>query len=146
LWEVNARRNVELAVLAQALQSVDAVFFSLQKGEPAQSQIHGQEHVYWPRHNFVNWANDLSDFAHTAALIEQLDLVISVDTSTAHVAAALGKPVWLLNRHDSCWRWLLEREDSPWYPSVRVYRQGPQRDWGEVLARVRLDLEQSHLA
>ena len=63
--------------------------------------------------------NELRDFADTAALVETLDLVISVDTSVVHLAAALGKPVWVLNRFDTCWRWLLNRDDSPWYPTLR---------------------------
>jgi len=65
----------------------------------------------------------LNDFSDTAALIENLDLVITVDTSTAHLAGALGKPVWLMNRFDTCWRWFLGREDTPWYPTFRIFRQ-----------------------
>ena len=82
------------------------------------------------------------DFADTAALIENLDLVISVDTSTAHLAGALGKPVWILNRFDTCWRWLLHRTDSPWYPTVRLYRQERVGNWHGVVERVRTDLMQ----
>lgn len=78
----------------------------------------------------------LGDFADTAALIMSLDLVISVDTAVAHLAAALGRPVWLLLPHRPDWRWLLEREDSPWYPSARLFRQPWPGDWGEVLCRV----------
>ena len=80
------------------------------------------------------------DFADTAALVAELDLVISVDTSTAHLAAAMGKPVWLLSRYSGCWRWLLERADSPWYPSLRLYRQDESRDWTGVMTRVARDL------
>jgi ADP-heptose:LPS heptosyltransferase len=80
---------------------------------------------------------DLHDFADTAALIDGLDLVISVDTAVAHLAGALGKPVWLLNRFDTCWRWLLDRDDSPWYPSLRQFRQPHPGDWGSVIRRVR---------
>jgi len=84
--------------------------------------------------------DDLLDFADTAALITNLDLVISVDTSTAHLAAALGKPTWILSRYDNCWRWLEERADSPWYASVKLYRQGDDRDWNPVVAQVARDL------
>jgi hypothetical protein len=80
---------------------------------------------------------DLRDFADTAALVELLDLVVTVDTSVAHVAGALGKPLWILlpfNPHD--WRWLLEREDSVWYPTARVFRQPAAGDWASVIARV----------
>ena len=69
-------------------------------------------------------------------MIANLDLVIAVDTSTAHLAAAMGKPVWLLNRFDTCWRWLTERQDSPWYPSVSLFRQPALGDWESVLAEV----------
>jgi hypothetical protein len=64
----------------------------------------------WPRGNFYNYTDALHDFADTAALIAHMDVVLSVDTSTAHVAAALGKPTWILNRYDTCWRWLLDRD------------------------------------
>jgi ADP-heptose:LPS heptosyltransferase len=82
----------------------------------------------------------VTDFADTAALIANLDLVIAVDTSTAHLAGAMGKPVWLLNRFDTCWRWMLGRDDTPWYPTMRIYRQKRPGDWEEVIARVRDDL------
>src|SRR6185437_13307666 len=85
---------------------------------------------------------ELGDFADTAALTEALDLVISVDTSVAHLAAALGKPVWLLDRFDSCWRWLTGRGDSPWYPTLRIYRQPTPDDWDSVLAEVVCDLHE----
>jgi ADP-heptose:LPS heptosyltransferase len=73
----------------------------------------------WSGPRLVDVSSQLNDFSDTAALIENLDLVISVDTATAHLAAALGKPVWILSRFDNCWRWLLDRSDSPWYPTVR---------------------------
>jgi ADP-heptose:LPS heptosyltransferase len=98
----------------------------------------------WDGPHIVDWGALLRDFSDTAALIEHLDLIISVDTSTAHLAGAMGKPVWLLNRFDTCWRWLLDRSDSPWYPTLRVYRQERAGDWDSVLRRVRMDL--GHLA
>jgi UDP:flavonoid glycosyltransferase YjiC (YdhE family) len=79
----------------------------------------------------------LNDFADTAALVENLDLIITVDTAIAHLAGALGKPVWLLNRFASCWRWLLERTDSPWYRTMRLFRQPSLGDWESVIADVR---------
>ena len=78
----------------------------------------------------------LSDFADTAGLIQHLDLVITVDTAVAHLAGALGKPVWLLNRYASCWRWLLKRSDSPWYPTFRIFRQTALGDWNGVVEEV----------
>jgi Flp pilus assembly protein TadD len=87
-----------------------------------------------------DWTAELSDFVETAALIEALDLVISADTAAVHLAGALGKPVWLLNRFDTCWRWLLGRDDSPWYPTLRQFRQTAPGRWDEVVARVRIAL------
>ena len=83
---------------------------------------------------------DLADFSDTAALCECLDLVISVDTSVSHLAGALGRPVWVLLPRVPDFRWLLEREDSPWYRTARLYRQGPDRQWASVLARLAVDL------
>ncbi|THD77004.1 MAG: tetratricopeptide repeat protein [Phenylobacterium sp.] len=82
------------------------------------------------------------DFADTAAIVDQLDLVISVDTAVAHLAGAMGKPCWvLLPAIDTDWRWLRGRSDSPWYPSVRLYRQARGEDWGPVIDRVAADLQ-----
>ncbi|MFM0157383.1 tetratricopeptide repeat protein [Paraburkholderia sediminicola] len=90
----------------------------------------------------TDWMDEVTDFADTAALIENLDLVISVDTSVAHLAAAMGKPVWLLNRFAGCWRWLRDRDDSPWYPTVRLFTQSQRGNWDDVLARVVAELQQ----
>ena len=79
----------------------------------------------------------LTDWAETAALISVLDLVITVDTGVAHLAGALGKPVWIVLSHIPDWRWMLEREDTPWYPTARLFRQRSPGDWGDVTARVR---------
>lgn len=79
---------------------------------------------------------DLKDFADTAALMENLDLVMSVCTSTVHLAGALGRPVWLLNRFDTDWRWFLDRDDSPWYPTMRIFRQPEPGDWKSVVLSV----------
>ena len=79
---------------------------------------------------------EMADFADTAALVEALDLVISVDTAVAHLAAALGKPVWLLDRFAPCWRWLTGRRDSPWYPTLRIFRQPSPGDWQSVISEV----------
>jgi ADP-heptose:LPS heptosyltransferase len=82
----------------------------------------------------------LESFADTAALISTLDLVISVDTSVAHLAGALAKPVWVMLPFIADWRWLLDREDSPWYPTVRLFRQDETRAWDSVITRVRTAL------
>ena len=86
--------------------------------------------------------SEISDFYDTASMIQNLDLIISVDTAVAHLAAALGKPVWVLSRSDGCWRWLLDREDSPWYPTVRLFRQEVSGEWGEVFERVKSALRE----
>jgi hypothetical protein len=78
----------------------------------------------------------LTDFAETAAAISELDLVIAVDTAVAHLAGAMGKPLWLLLSHIQDWRWLCQRTDSPWYPSARLFRQPQIGEWGGVIARV----------
>jgi tetratricopeptide (TPR) repeat protein len=125
---IDRRRSMTLAHFANLADLPGASFVSLQKGPPA-SQTRTPPtglHV----HDFTD---ELKDFADTAALIAALDLVISVDTSVAHLAGALGKPVWLLNRFDTCWRWLLDRNDSPWYPTLRQFRQPTLGDWDSVM-------------
>ena len=141
LWSVNNRRNIPLASLAP-LRDADIEFYSLQKGQPAESELSQLTSERWNGPHLIDHTNLLQDFADTAALIDNLDLVISVDTSTAHLTGALGKPVWILNRFDTCWRWLLERTDSPWYPTATLYRQERIGDWHGVVQRVRTDLMQ----
>jgi hypothetical protein len=92
----------------------------------------------WPA--LRTFTRELTDFVETAALMQGLDLVVTVDTSVAHLAGALGRPVWVLLPHYPDWRWLLERSDSPWYPTARLYRQDRPKDWSSVLARVAEDL------
>jgi hypothetical protein len=140
LRAVNERRNIPLESFAAALDLPGIDFVSLQKGDPAESELRGREKDYWKVGSFLNPTSELTDFADTAGLIANLDLVISVDTSTAHLAAAMGKPTWILNRYDTCWRWLLDRQDSPWYGSVKLYRQAVDRDWRSVLAQVAKDI------
>jgi len=108
-----------------------ATFVSLQKDVRAEDAV-----VLAERPDILDYGNALADFSDTAALISQLDLVISVDTSIAHLAGALGKPVWVLLTYFPDWRWLLGRDDSPWYPTARLYRQDKSRTWDGVLARV----------
>jgi hypothetical protein len=109
---------------------IDAHFVSLQK------DIRAEDAEILKRCKVFPAGEKLGDFSDTAALISQLDLVISVDTSVAHLAGALGKPVWILLTHAPDWRWLLDRDDSPWYPSARLFRQSGTRDWNGVTARL----------
>ena len=136
----NARRNIAVERLAP-LKGAEVDFISLQKGEPGESEFKALKAQGWDGPDILEVMDQISDFADTAALVQALDLVIAVDTSTAHLAGALGKPVWILNRYDSCWRWLTDRDDSPWYPSVRLFRQRRMNDWDEVVARVRAELD-----
>jgi len=139
LWSANERRNLPLAAFG-ALDATGVEFYSLQKGQPAESEVAGLSAGNWRGPEIRDLTSEIRDFADTAAFIEQLDLVISVDTATAHLAGALGKPVWILNRYDGCWRWLLDRGDSPWYPTARLYRQERAGDWASVVERVNADL------
>ena len=82
----------------------------------------------------------LNDFADTAAAVSNLDLVVSVDTSVAHIAGALGWPIWTLIPFVPDWRWLLERDDSPWYPTMQLFRQSERNDWKTVIERLRTEL------
>jgi tetratricopeptide (TPR) repeat protein len=124
-------RSLQLDALAPLAEVPGVHFFSLQKGPPS-SQA-DRPPCGMVLHDFTQ---DPHDFADSAALAENLDLVISVDTSVAHLAGALGKPVWLLNHFDTDWRWLQNREDSPWYPTMRQFRQPVHGDWQSVLSRV----------
>ncbi|MGE0425600.1 MAG: tetratricopeptide repeat protein [Reyranellaceae bacterium] len=123
-------RSLPLQTLAP-LFDTDAHWIALQKDVPARDAwlVNGL-----PRLMRVD--DKLGDFADTAALIEALDVVISVDTSVAHLAGALGKPVWILLPFCPDWRWLTGRDDSPWYPSARLFRQSAPGDWQGVIGRV----------
>jgi len=139
LWPTNRRRNIPLTRLAP-LRHPDIEFYSLQQGEPAESELAELMARKWAGPALMNHTQLLGDFADTAALIDNLDLVITVDTAMAHLAGALGKRVWIMNRFDTCWRWLLHRSDSPWYPTATLYRQERAGDWEGVVARISADL------
>ncbi len=128
---VDRRRSIALAELAPLLRRPGPSWVSLQVGAAA-AEAAG--------HPILDLSLDLADFAETAAVIANLDLVIAVDTAVVHLAGAMGKPVWMLSRFDGCWRWLQGRDDSPWYPSLRIYRQDRPGDWAAVVARVAADL------
>jgi hypothetical protein len=127
-------RSIPLRALTGILD-VDASFVSLQKAPRPHDAA-----VLRERRDVVDLTADLTDFAETAALIACLDLVITVDTSVAHLAGALGRPTWILLPWTPDYRWLLDRADSPWYPSVRLFRQTETREFGSVLDRVRDEL------
>ncbi len=131
LARIDAQRSLPLADLSPLLAQPGVSWVSLQKGEAAK-QIASLPEQLRP----VDPMEEVSDFAETAAIIATLDLVISVDTAVAHVAGALGRPVWILSRHDGCWRWLQGRDDSPWYPTARVFHQERPGEWDDVVERV----------
>ncbi|HBK05848.1 MAG TPA: hypothetical protein DDZ81_08265, partial [Acetobacteraceae bacterium] len=127
-------RSIPLRVLARILD-VGATFVSLQKDPRPDDKATLVEHA-----GIVDLTADLTDFAETAALASCLDLVISVDTSIAHLAGALGRPAWILLPYTPDYRWLLDRDDSPWYPTVRLFRQTETREYESVLDSVRTEL------
>jgi tetratricopeptide (TPR) repeat protein len=129
----NRARSVPLDMLASLFDLEGVHFYSLQMGVAEDDLVARKTTV-------VDLAPVTSDMADTAAQMAYLDLVISIDTSMAHLAGALGRPLWVLLSKVPDWRWLLEREDCPWYPSARLIRQTVQNEWGSVIERVRVGL------
>lgn len=142
VWSGNAAhkrdqdRSMALRTMLPLLD-IDATFVSLQKDIRASDAP-----VLNERNDILDLSGGLRDFSDTAALVSQLDLVITVDTSVAHLAGALGKPVWVLLNDVPDWRWLLDRDDSPWYAAARLFRQDATCDWNRVIARVREALQE----
>jgi len=130
-------RSCRLAELAPLATTHNVIFYSLQLGA-------GSEQVCSPAEEMtlIDLTGQIHDFADTAALIEQLDLVVSIDTAVGHLAGALGKPVHLMLPFAPDWRWLLERSDSPWYPSMRIFRQKQPGNWGETIITMRNALDE----
>ena len=142
IWAGNANhrrdrsRSISLTMFAP-LARENVRFYSLQFGPPA-----AQAASLPPGMTLIDMTREIHDFADTAALIAELDLIISVDTAAAHLAGAMGKPVWLLLPLVPDFRWLLDRQDSPWYPTMRLFRQTRDGDWQEPIARVAEELHQ----
>jgi Tfp pilus assembly protein PilF len=124
-------RSVSLAVISRLLGQVDCDWFSLQAGPPSAELA---ELVAAGK--IANWGAGFNDFLDAARAVASLDLVVTVDTAVAHLAGAMGKPVWLLLPYEAEWRWLIARPDSPWYPTMRLFRQRQPGDWSEVIERV----------
>ena len=129
------KRDLDPAHLACLSSVPDISFVSLQKGLSPKDRSQAASYL-----EMTDWTDELHDFADTAALVAGLDLVIGVDTAVIHLAGSLGRPTWLLNRFDPCWRWLRDRDDSPWYPSLRQFRPATVRDWPGVMNAVRAAL------
>ncbi len=110
-------------------------FYSLQFGKP-EDLAYAKENNF----NLIDLTANIKNFDESAAVIQQLDLLITVDTSSSHLAGALGVPVWILVDNNADWRWLVHRTDSPWYPSVKLYRQTKYKNWNDVIEKVYQDL------
>jgi len=122
-------RSLHLRELATLFELADIAWISLQLGP-------GREHLQALTNPILDWGDDQTDYATTAALLAELDLIITVDTSIAHAAGTLGRPVWILLSHMPDFRWMLERHDSPWYPTARLFRQPRPGDWSAVAEAV----------
>lgn len=133
-YKADASRSLRLAALDPLSKVPGVSFFSLQVGE-ATREIAGS--LCDP----VDLSDGLTDFAETAAAMENLDLIVTVDTAVAHLAGALGRPVWLLLPRNCDWRWLKDREDSPWYPTARLFRQRVRGDWSDPVASMFKELQ-----
>lgn len=129
-------RSIETELFSQLCVGINADFISLQRdayeNELADFSSHGVD--------LINWTDEFFNFSETAALIDCLDLIISVDTVIAHLAGGLGKKSWTLIPHVPDWRWLENREDSPWYPGMKLFRQPALNNWENVIAQVRSEL------
>lgn len=134
------QRSLTLAMLQPLLAQPNYQFYSLQKGEAAE-----QIATLGLQHKLIDLMPDVADFEDTAAIVQSLDLVISVDTSAVHLAGGLGKPVWVLSRFGGCWRWLRNQENSPWYPSARVFGQEEPGDWEGCITRITQALQEQRL-
>jgi tetratricopeptide (TPR) repeat protein len=131
------QRSIPIAALAPVLDRADIELHLLQK------EISPPDRAWLTAHSTVReYSETLIDFADTAALIEQMDLVITIDTAVAHLAGALARPVWIMLPFSADWRWLLDRDDSPWYPTARLFRQPQRGDWDAVAAAVSLALNE----
>ncbi len=125
-------RSAALGDFEALLRTPGVRFYGFQKGEAAR-----EAEAFVKAGLLENLGEDFTDFSDTAAAMENMDLVISIDTSVAHLAGAMGKPAWVLLNHAADWRWLLDRSDSPWYPTMRLFRQGKHENWIDVLESIR---------
>jgi hypothetical protein len=131
------RRDIPLKAFAPLATFPDIQLISLQKRDGFSTAIATDELQKVP---MIDVTAELADFADTAALIENLDLVISADTAVAHLAGALGKPIWMLSRFEGNWRWMAPRTDSPWYPTMRIFWQERPGDWSGPIGQVEQEL------
>lgn len=134
--QFDVRRSLRFEQILPLLQDERITWVSLQKWAADEAHPVIPAQIDW-----LDWTEELTDFADTAALLANLDMVISIDSSMVHLAGALGRPVWMMNRFDGEWRWLDQRNDSPWYPTLRIFNQPKFGDWQSVLADVQNELK-----
>jgi len=139
-YKADRTRSFELLTFSPLANLKDITFYSLQKGEASKQTKNLPDGM-----DLVDFMDEVTDFADTTGLIMNLDLIISVDTSVAHLAGAMGKTVWTLLPFAPDWRWMLDREDSPWYPTMRLYRQPSFGDWNPLMDRLVKDLRKYEL-
>jgi hypothetical protein len=135
VWAGRSISSCSLETFSTIAQIDNITFYSLQKGEAKKQAKNPPKGM-----SFIDLTEDINDFSDTAALIENLDLIITVDTAVAHLAGALGKSVWTLLPFVPDWRWMLNRDDSPWYPTMRLFRQPSLGDWESVIDKIKDEL------
>jgi tetratricopeptide (TPR) repeat protein len=144
-WYINKKRDIKLSSFSPLLELSHVEIISLQKGIEAEEELLRIMDSGWMNRGIKNFSSEIKDFNDTAAIIDNLDLVISVCTSVAHLSASMNKPTWVLIPYEHCWRWLADqRKDSPWYPSIRLFRQSKQNNWDSVIDEVVLELRKSY--
>lgn len=134
----DASRSIPIKDMLSITTNSDAQFYALQM------PLTGEDRELLKKHQVTDLEPELPGYARTAALVDQLDLVITVDTAIAHLAAALGKPTWILLDRNSDWRWHENSDDSPWYPTVKLFRQSEPSDWSDVIEEVKNKLKPHH--
>jgi len=142
MWSLNQRRNIELAQMHRLFEGLPICLYSFQKGERAEVLLRDYlSGGRWCAAPCVDLSERLTSFIETSYFLDQMDLLITVDTAIAHLAGAMAKPVWLLNRYDSCWRWGPSGCETLWYPSMRLIRQSKPGNWDLAIDQTRSMLE-----
>jgi hypothetical protein len=136
-YKKNRVRSCSLETFSPLAEHNEITFYSLQKGDAAEQAKNPSNNM-----KLVDLTDEINDFSDTAAFIEHLDFIITVDTAVAHLAGAMGKPVWTLLPFVPDWRWMLDREDSPWYPTMKLFRQTSPGDWDSVIMRIKEELKE----
>jgi hypothetical protein len=129
-------RSCSLKMFALFAELRDVIFYSLQKGRASEEATNPPEGM-----KLIDYTEEIKDFSDTAGFIQNLDIIISIDTAVAHLAGALGRPVWTLIPFAPDWRWSLNRDDCPWYPTMRLFRQPAPGDWSSVIGKIFNELQ-----